>query len=120
MQATRAFEPIFDELDDDLRPKEAKEILFADSEEESLFRVASFAENTRDFLRTEVGRYIKGRAIQEIRDAQQALLVVSPWNRWKIHKIQRRAQAARSTLEWINEILVEGDIAYQAMEDRSR
>lgn len=113
MAAKHSFEPVFEQIDPDLHPSDQPE--FLSDEEEQLFHLARKAVETREFLRSTVGQYIKNCAAQEIRDAQKALLTVLPWRRRKIQAIQNRAQSARFVIEWINEILTVGDFAEQRL-----
>lgn len=71
----------------------------------------------REFVNSDLGRYIIGCAQQEIADAQDKLERISPWRRRRIQEVQNQAWRARTLLAWIRSLLVSGKAAEDAIQE---
>ena len=93
---------------------------FVDEKEKELFARASIGTKTREFLESEVGRYLQGRAQQEIEQAQVDALECNPctwWGRRKLLKLQNNAGVARNFLRWVVEAIQDGEVAFQELSE---
>lgn len=93
---------------------------FVDEKERELFARAQLGTAARDFLETDLGRYLHGRAQKEIEQAQVDALecnVGTWWGRRKLKNLQNKAGVARQFLKWIVEAIQDGDVAYQELSD---
>lgn len=79
----------------------------------TLFAQVDLGEKTREFLATDIGRYLVGCAEQQITSCSQDLLNVNPNNTDKISEIQSKARTASNFIVWVNEAIDMGDSAYQ-------
>lgn len=79
----------------------------------TLFAQADLGEQAREFLTTDLGKYLAGCAEQQINDCSRELLKVCPTNTDKIQLLQSKAQTASNFLVWINEAIDMGSVAYQ-------
>lgn len=78
------------------------------------------AENVREFLRTPVGEYLLGRAEIDMHEAKEELVRINPhgwFSRRKYAAAKARYEVAASFLRWLNEALVNGDVALAQIED---
>ena len=94
---------------------------FVDEKERELFARARLSESVLDFLRSDVGRYLHGRAKLELEEAKDQLLDCNPfsfWGRRKMRKIQMRAEVARSFMRYVSDAITDGEIAYQELKER--
>ncbi len=81
----------------------------------TLVAEADLANETVEWLRSAVGRYIVGCAHQEIMDAQELLAGTSPWRRRRIQELQNRIWRAQSLLSWLRELLLAGHVANRTL-----
>jgi hypothetical protein len=61
-----------------------------------------------EFLKSDVGRYLLGRARQEGAHAAGDLATVFPWRKRKIQQLQNRIAWANSFESWIRELINTG------------
>lgn len=78
---------------------------------------ADLGNETAEWLRSAVGRYIVGCAKQEIAEAHELLAKTSPWRRRRIQELQNRVWRAESLLAWLRELLLGGHAAHQALDE---
>lgn len=93
---------------------------FVDEKERELFARSQLGVKIRDFIESDVGRYLQGRAQQEIEQAQVDALDCNPrtwWGRRKLLKLQDKAGVARSFLRWIVEAIQDGEVAFQELSE---
>jgi hypothetical protein len=64
-----------------------------------------------DFLASDVGRYLVGRARQESMVALRELKTVWPWRKRRIQQLQNRVAWGEAFEGWIKELVVNGRIA---------
>ena len=82
---------------------------------------AILGRDAQEFVNTDLGQYLVGRANQEKKDALEQLGRVSPWRRNRIRDLQARVWRAESFLIWIDELITSGNQAEQELEaDRQR
>lgn len=86
-------------------------------EEEMLFAEAVLGRDAEDFLNSELGRYLVGRAEQEEATAIDLLSRVSPWRRNRIRELQNEIWRARSVRGWLAELVTAGRAATHALEE---
>lgn len=82
-----------------------------------LMAEAILGRDAEEFLASELGRYLTGRADQEIADAQQQLARVSPWRRRRIQQLQNEIWRAQSVKGWLAELVTNGLAAEAAIEE---
>lgn len=95
---------------------------FLSKEEESLFAEAALGAEAVAFLNSDLGRVLRGFALQEIEAAKDDLLTTAPWRKRRIQQLQFRAAVAGQFLDFIREAVLRGDVAYeglQAMRDEA-
>lgn len=86
-------------------------------EEEVLFAEAVLGRDAEEFLNSDLGRYMVGRAEQHEREAMEMLSKVSPWRRNRIRQLQNEIWRAQSMKGWIAEMVTSGRAAMHALED---
>lgn len=69
----------------------------------------------REFVKSDVGRYIVGCAMQEIAEAQEKLENTAPWRRRRIQELQNQAWRARTLLAWISSLIGNAKAAENAL-----
>jgi hypothetical protein len=87
-------------------------------DENTLFAEAALGRDAEDFLKSDIGRYILGRAEQEIQEAQDKLALVSPWRRNRIRQLQNDIWRAKSVRGWLAELVGAGKQAEAILEDQ--
>ena len=97
--------------DEDLLPDD-ENLEFSDQEEKLLFSQAKLGVEAQRFFDSDLGRYVRGCAAQEIREAQDAMLKVSPWRHRKIQQHQIKAASCRQAISWLGEVIAAGDQAH--------
>jgi len=86
-------------------------------EEEVLLAEAMLGRDAEDFLNSDIGRYIIGRADQEIAEATELLTRVSPWRRRRIAQLQNDIWRAQSVKGWLAEMITSGKAAFHALDN---
>lgn len=86
-------------------------------EEEVLLAEAMLGRDAEDFLNSDIGRYIVGRAEQEAAEAAELLAKVSPWRRRRIAQLQNEIWRANSVKGWLAEMVTSGKAAFHALEN---
>lgn len=82
-----------------------------------LFAEAVLGRDAQEFLGTELGRYVLGRAEQEEQEALDQLSHTSPWRRNRIQQLQNEVWRARSMRQWLGELIQAGKQAEQQLEE---
>jgi len=93
-------------------------INFVDQREREFFARAQLGQQVLDFLASNVGRYLHGRAKNELEQAQVDALECNPdsfFGRRKLKKIRHRADVARSFMTWCADAIQDGEVAYQEL-----
>jgi hypothetical protein len=76
-------------------------------------------ESAKAFVESEIGRYLIGRANEEIAAATETLTKVLPWRRKRINQLQNQIYRAKSIKQWLVECINSADVAFQEL-DRKR
>jgi len=93
---------------------------FVDRNEQVHFARAQLGEQVKDFLRGPAGRYLHGRAKQQLQECQEKALECNPnsfFGRRKLKAIQRDAGIARSFMTWCADAIQEGEFSYRELEE---
>lgn len=94
----------FQQLLDSLTPQEF-----------SMVAEADLGRQVKEFLQSDIGRYLLGCAQQEHQAAMEALKQTSPWRRRRITDLQNQAWRAESFMGWLRELLIRGRSAEGAL-----
>jgi len=70
-----------------------------------------------NFFHSDLGRYVIGRAQQEVDEAMAKLKAVDPDNASQIRALQHIIRVAESVPLWFNEVLVSGRQALEVMQE---
>jgi hypothetical protein len=84
-----------------------------------LIAEAVLGRDAQEFLATDLGRYLVGRAEQEKAEALAQLARVSPWRRNRIRQLQAEVWRAESVLSWLAELINSGRQAEHALEEQA-
>ena len=87
------------------------------TDEQTLIAEAVLGRDAQEFLASEIGRYLLGRAQMDEREAMEALVSVKWWRRRKIIELQSRIYRARSVRNWLAEIITDGRQAESVLEE---
>lgn len=87
-------------------------------DERALYAESVLGKDAEEFLNSDIGRYLTGRADQEEQEALEALCRVSPWRRRRIAELQARVWRAQSFKGWLAEMVISGRQALQQLETR--
>ena len=85
--------------------------------DDPLVRTATFGRQVEDFLETDIGKYLVGRAEQEARTAMDRLKAISPWRRARIRDLQAQVWRAENFQQWLGNAIVEGRHALQMLQE---
>lgn len=88
---------------------------FLSDEEKALFAEALLGQEAIAFLDSDLGRVLRGMAIQRREDAKEAMLSVSPDDEREIRRCQFEAAVAGQFLGFIQEVLTTSEAAEQAL-----
>jgi len=86
---------------------------FLSRAEEELFAEVMLGDEAVTFLNTDLGRVLRGYAMQEMEKAKDALASVPAWRTRKIRKLQFDYAVANQFLSFVQEALVRGKVAEQ-------
>lgn len=88
----------------------------SDLSTQALVAEAMLGRDAEQFLKTDLGRFMLERAMEEERDALEALASVWPWRRRRIQDLQAKLWRARSFQNWMGELISAGRQALEQME----
>lgn len=74
-------------------------------------------EQAKDFVASDLGKYIIGCAHQEMLDAHALLKRTLPWRRHRIQELQNRIWRAENLLLWLRDLIAAGQSAGKALEE---
>lgn len=89
---------------------------FLSEEEEALFAEAMMRQEAIDFLNSNLGRLLRGMAIQEVEAAKDKLLEVQPDDVEKIRSLHFKAAVANQFLRFLQEVLNQGKSAEASLQ----
>lgn len=84
---------------------------------EVMWAEAALGRDAQDFLNSDIGRYIVGRAQQEKAEALDKLARVSTWRTNRIRELQNQVWRADSVLLWVTELVTAGKQAEAVLEE---
>jgi len=87
------------------------------TDEQTLIAEAVLGRDAQEFLASEIGRYLLGRAQMDEREAMESLVSVKWWRRRRIIELQSRIYRARSVRSWLAEIISDGRSAESSLEE---
>ena len=87
------------------------------TDEQTRIAEAILGRDAQEFLASEIGRYLLGRAQMDEREALEALVSVKWWRRRRIIELQSRIYRARSVRNWLAEIITDGRQAESVLEE---
>ena len=82
-----------------------------------MLETAAYGEAAKMFMQSDLGKHIASRATDEIEEAMNALIDVSPTNVEAISALQRKANNARGAIQWLMEAISAGDNALRQLEE---
>ena len=82
-----------------------------------MLETAAYGEAAKMFMQSDLGKHIASRATDEIEEAMNALINVSPTNVEAISALQRKANNARGAIQWLMETISAGDNALRQLEE---
>lgn len=80
---------------------------------------AILGRDAEEFLNSELGRYLLGRAQEEEQEALDKLARISSWRRNRIKELQAEVWRARSVRLWLAEIIQAGRQAETQLQDQT-
>lgn len=104
--------------DDEDLSSELREIFEKDDDGHLLLAEAMLGQDALEFALSDLGRYLIGRADQEIRLATIALKTVYPWRWRRISFLQNKIAVAERVKSWLLEAIVSGRSAMSEVERR--
>lgn len=93
-------------------------LTFLDEKERLYFERARLGIEVHDFLRSDVGRYLHGRAKLDLQEAQADALNCNPdsfFGRRKLKKIQAKAACAQAFIRYCTDAISDGINAEQEL-----
>lgn len=85
-----------------------------------LYAEAMLGKDVEEFLNTDIGRYLIGRAEQESAEATDQLKKVYPWRKRKIQELQARIWRADSVQGWLAELIISGRQSLQTLDEQAK
>ena len=82
----------------------------------TLLAEAILGRDAEDFTKSELGRYLLGRASQEELEAMEKLATVAWWRHRRIRQLQNEIWRARSVRGWLAELISAGRTAEPLLE----
>ncbi len=98
-----------------------EEVEFINDRERILFARARLGTDALDFLRSNVGRYLHGRAKADYEQAKEDLTKCNPdsfWGRRKIRRVQVRLEVAQKFMKYCIDAITDGDVAYNELKEQ--
>lgn len=81
-----------------------------------IFETAVFGKVVENFLSSELGDYLLGKARTEEDEAMRALIVTSPWRRRRIQQLQNQIWRAQQFQVWLGDAIAAGQQATNLLE----
>ena len=89
-----------------------------DPETRTLFAEADLGEQCKEFVSSDIGRYLIGCARQEVVIASARLATTAPWRRRRIQQLQNEIWRAESLISWLRDLLLSAKSARASLEER--
>ena len=93
---------------------------FVDEQERAHFATAQLGEQVRAFLVSPSGRYLHGRAKQQLDICKESAIECNPnslFGRRKLKRIQHDAGIAKAFIQWCTDALQEGDMSARQLQE---
>lgn len=74
-------------------------------------------DDAEKFFQSDIGKYIIGRAGQEVDEATEGLKKVDPEDTQKIRELQFKVQVAESVPCWLQELIIAGKQAMEILQE---
>lgn len=85
-------------------------------ETDALYETAVFGKMVENFLGSEMGDYLLGKAKAEEEEALRDLLRTASWRRRRIQELQNKVWRAQQFQVWLADAIVEGQQATKLLE----
>lgn len=83
-----------------------------------LYAEAVLGKDAEEFLSSDIGRFLIGRAEQEASEAMELLKKCYPWRRRRIAQLQSEIWRAESIQSWLGELIIRGRQALSQLEQQ--
>ena len=96
------------------------QIEFVDERERAFFAQAQMGEQVRAFLASPVGRYLHGRAKQDLESVKDELLECDPdsfFGRRKFRRLAKKADVAASFMRYLTDSQTEAELAVHELDN---
>lgn len=93
---------------------------FVDAQERMHFAKAQLGEQLRMFLVSPAGRYLHGRAKQQLRQSEEEAINCNPdsfFGRRKLKRIKHDADVARAFMTWCADAIIEGEHSEKELQE---
>lgn len=97
-----------------------EEMRFESEEEEVLFKEAGIGLQVSEFWESEAGKYLRRRALHDMKAATDALIAISPLDHAGIANHQATARACQLLAKYVSEAINGGESAELEIENRER
>ncbi len=94
--------------------------ILTDREDITMLAEVHLGEDAAQFIKSDLGKYMVGRANQDIRLATDELKRCFWWRSRRIRLLQNRIAVAENAKMWLVECLNSGQIALQTLEAREQ
>ena len=84
--------------------------------DDPIIHTAVFGKVVENFLNTELGKYLVGRAEREVEEAIDQLKSVAPWRRRRITELQNEIKNGERFQAWLADAIIEGQQALKTIE----
>lgn len=95
-------------------------IEFISDQEQQFFAEAMLGESVRDFLVSDTGRYLHGRAKHDFNQCVKESFKIDPYTsegKRQYENLKQKAQAAENFMKWCAEAIINGDTASTQLEN---
>lgn len=92
--------------------------ILVDEDDHVLLAEVHIGEDAAEFIKSDLGKYIVGRANQDIKQATNELKRCFWWRTNRIRFLQNQIKVAENTKAWLIECINSGQIALQTLESR--
>lgn len=89
-----------------------------DPESRTFFAEADLGREAREWLSTDLGRFVVGCAKQEYQQAMAKLKTTPFWRYRRIQQLQNEIWRAENLLHWLGDLIVRGQAAEHALAER--
>jgi hypothetical protein len=97
-----------------------EKIHFINERERELFAAARFGESVRDFLVSEVGRFLHGRAKLAVEECKDKMLTLNPNEAdfdKRFRNLKDEAWAAEHFMQWLVDAINDAEMAAQNLDE---